>query len=164
MDCFTILIEIKTIGRQFRRLMLPPMSNHLTDLDRDGIGMSQLHFVVNNGGMPNGIAGLTQHLFGNPITITFRGIGYNIPFTIGKLALRNLPDLNLEILLHIGKYDGLSCGSCYFARFWQSCCYSFTLIFTFTQIAVATDRIETRNILLGHHPAGLNLAFFLDKL
>ncbi|MNR27132.1 hypothetical protein D3C85_1443880 [compost metagenome] len=101
MYCFTILIEIKTIGRRFRCLMLSPMSNHLTNLDRNGIGMSQLHFVVNNGGMPNGIAGLTQHLFGNPITITFRGIGYSIPFTIGQLALGNLPDLNLEILFHI---------------------------------------------------------------
>ncbi|ATM01321.1 hypothetical protein CK910_15100 [Aeromonas sp. CA23] len=164
MYCFTIFIENKTIGCRFRCLMLPPMADNLACRDRNGIGMSQLHFVVNNGSMPNGIAGLTQHLFGNPITITFRSIGHNLPFTIGQLALGNLPDLNLEILLHIGKYDWLSCGSCYFARFWQSCSHSFTLIFTFTQIAVATDRIETRNILLGHHPAGLNLAFFLDKL
>ncbi|QNF15841.1 hypothetical protein FT670_19855 [Aeromonas jandaei] len=164
MYCFTILIELKTFGRRFRCLMLSPMPNHLTGLDRDGVGMSQLNFVVNNRSMPNGIAGLTQHLFGNPITIPFRGIGYNFPFPIGQLALRNLPNLNLEILLHIGKYDWLSCGSCYFARFWQSSNHSFTLIFTFTQIAVATDRIETRNILLGHHPVGLNLVFFLDKL
>ncbi|MNH09618.1 hypothetical protein D3C79_690780 [compost metagenome] len=132
MYCFTIFIENKTTGRRFRCLMLPPMPDHLTTLDRNGIGMSQLHFVVNNGGMPNGIAGLTQHLFGNPITITFRGIGYSIPFTIGQLALGNLPDLNLEILFHIGKYDWLSCGSCYFARFWQSRSHSFTLFFAFT--------------------------------